>query len=856
MHLLRFRLSRLVLCFVVATALRAQPAGYGVALSLTPFGTFDTNHPDWRPAEDRLLVRGTFSLPFGVPDTDFQVRVQGQATTHTLVSAGAPGGSPATYSFQFPIPVGPTTPTGGWGVFAYGNLLRQPAHIAKPMVAELVKNGTNEVYARHMVALFDKRYDAALNPQSTVSTVSNSLGMELTGNGLNNLEALHRSTLPQPSKPAFDSVLTSNFRNFNKTKTMGTEFFDFDIPTNTKPKACVPVNSIPDAFRQTTGWDNVRNEAKAVYDSYLAAKALQDNGGNIASVVGLGFPPALLLAIALQGGASATIAATCVHSPPQPSDFELCAGSIRGDAQTLAMAGVTSTDLALGAAGDAPPTLSALNRVGRLDSTVDGKLLNFFFRYKSRELSGCTLRPRAALPESEVASNVTRHNWRMCPAMELDVLSAVNTSVIRYQLNGDADKERNRPEVLSSPTPLFELGQNVEKNTAFGACTANGFAHHASALLDEFIPRIKSALNSSWAKDSPRTQQANGLDLIFSRWETGIFGDANLAGTPTGADLQYTHEYKPLASLNQSDRFFTVFDTQAKALPSVASPSWLFASHGAYPCRDNLLPCLTGATYFNQPFDTSFSVTTNALNAVIKEQGQKQLSIVWQPTYAEIGITPPPGSQPGDLAVLNGPNLSQLHGSFGMLGNNVATIRLIPQMMPYLYMDPDPPNTAVGRTPLTYQTTMLRMELETENAISPLGDHTWLSINIHHFDPEFVLSPGQPHTNVLSPTFSSLKGFQGTVVRNAFHSSGCPMGLVLPPPPQQPPAPYPTCANVLGSRLVQPFIPLLETKLLYMLSRFPAPLRWDAAGQGGPLNWSPVDQFQSQNVITFYGRIQ
>lgn len=314
---------------------------------------------------------------------------------------------------------------------------------------------------------------------------------------------------------------------------------------------------------------------------------------------------------------------------------------------------------------------------------------------------------------------------RTCKGMEVDALQAFASQDIGYQLNGDPNSEANRPEVGVPPEPRFQLNPPMPVvNPDKGICSKPAFRPYAEDLLQTgFYTRMRNALNTAWNTGTPRTQQAWALDLIFSRWETGRFGDANLAGTRTGVDHRMTHDYVPGASINWSDRFATRYETEARALllpGNGGGRTMLYAGQGWVPCQlppQVGPPCLSNATFFGQPFDTSFFVTTGALNQVVKElAAQGVLTGLWRPTYQDLGISPPPGVPPTSAAVLDGPTLAHLHPNFAALGATPASIRIRPLMAPYTYLLPDPPANwqgpvPQGRTPLTYQTAQYELTL-------------------------------------------------------------------------------------------------------------------------------------------------
>ena len=104
---------------------------------------------------------------------------------------------------------------------------------------------------------------------------------------------------------------------------------------------------------------------------------------------------------------------------------------------------------------------------------------------------------------------------------------------------------------------------------------------------------------------------------------------------------------------------------------------------------------------------------------------------------------------------------------------------------------------------------------------------------------------------------SGQRSSRSLVIRHAFAS--CPTGPLVAPiqlPPPNPVIPHPVCGDQLAGSLFNRFRPIFLDRLTYMLSRFPAPVRFNAAGQGNNFTVNPTDRYQWTNSITFYGNLQ
>jgi hypothetical protein len=625
----------------------------------------------------------------------------------------------------------------------------------------------------------------------------------------------------------------------------------------------MPVSSAPNALQSTTAYATFLAEVTYEYAAYQAAKQMLDTG-SIASAITAAFPGLNLLVFASQAALAAKVATSCVDKLPLPSHFEVCGGTLRGDAATLTIDGIRSSNLELGTRlNSSPPNIMANNTLDRLYGEVDGKWSNFFFRYAEKPVSGCLGRPRTALQEAQIQPGSEIDNWRRCPRMGFTSRTPSNIVPIEFNINADSSPnlslEKNQVDTSLAATPLFQLGTNQDKDPQEGLCSNDGFNHNADALLDRFWERTRSSVDTVWKANTPNTQQAKSLDLVFSRLETGLYGDTNLTGSSTGRDHELIQNYNVSRSRNLTDRIVMRTDTEAKSLVSPSPLSWILTPSEIYPCNTVSFVCNPNQSAFNQNFDFSFSVTTMALNQVLKELSTSPLlTFNYEPTYNDLGISPAPGALGTDKAILDGTNLARLDPAFAALGGNVASIVVTPTIVPFTYVNPQPaPGTQQGRTNLTYHLAQLRFELVVPKPAA-VGVDVWLGGVSDFYDRQLILVPDAPASlNRLKPAYGSSAGVGFTLLQNRF--SSCAFGPILPPiqpPLPAPQIPYPTCANALAGKLHQPFSNLLRQRLLYMLSRFPAPLFFDAGGVGGALSFSYIDRYQRTNLITYYGNLQ
>ncbi len=845
---------------ILAGLLPAQitpPPTFSVASTLKHAGELSNATAGYNSATEQLTVFGGAYIPPGYNAADYHVRINNQFVAMTPV-----GLSTTDYQWSRTIPMGPTPPPGGWSGWAYAQHYTNPDRITRPVLVELVKNTSNEVMARHRVVLLDKRFHASMETQSLREDIDQGLGFEITSRGLDNLEATLRSAMPQPNLTDFNRRFSNAFAGYFTSQTgLDTTFSNTGGLT---PKACLPVNELPAGFLTTRAGLTFTAEVAAAYATYQAADALTSSG-SIPGLLLAQLTPGGLAMLAVAGGAAFVKGNSCVNEPPLPAHYELCARAIRGDTRTASIGSVSGMDLQMGTTLDvSPANLLAAGTVANVTGVVDGLSRDMFFRYSRTPLGGCLnmFRPRTDLPDDQVPIGSSLASALQCNGMNFTAANATQSVASTFEFEANSgDIERHRVEHANSPTRIFTLSNSRTRDASRGLCARDGFRHNAEALLDKFFGRARSALDTTWKEDSPTTHLANALDLVFAKWETGLYGDTNLIGSSTGADHAMTHSFDPLPSKTLNDRLWlfaktNVLSTSGGNLGS----AWVYPAAQTFPCSSSGDPCPQHQNRLGNRFDASYTVTTGALNQVLRRLSLTNLfSFNWTPTYQELGIAPPPGSNSTDVAVLNGPNLSQLNANFAVLGPNTVNISIRPTILPFTYINPEPPPTVPeGRENLTYQAIQVELQM-TSSAISPLGDTTWFSGYIDFFDPEFDLRPAQlPYADRLVPTLSGQREMVLVPIRNGFTT--CTMGPVvapIQPPPPQSPINHPTCAQGLAASLLNPLRTVLTDRLSYMLSRFPAPVRFDASGQAGTIrNFNYTEKHQWTNSITFYGNLQ
>jgi hypothetical protein len=222
----------------------------------------------------------------------------------------------------------------------------------------------------------------------------------------------------------------------------------------------------------------------------------------------------------------------------------------------------------------------------------------------------------------------------------------------------------------------------------------------------------------------------------------------------------------------------------------------------------------------------------------------------WKPTWDDLGVAPPLGAQPTDQATLSGIVLAPaIHPALATLGNATLTVVAQPTLLPFTWIPPDPvvlsgPPYDDGRYPLTYQLSQFTVDFYSDDPANP---HP-IQLVIDFYDGAFAFGFGAPEKNLLVPTLGDARW---TVTSLAWNVPGCdraPMTLPM--------AGTPTCGGLLVGALYDVFVPLLQDRMLGMLSDVPAPLRFDAAGAGVTKDAHLSDTYVGQQRVIFYARLQ
>lgn len=799
---------------------------------------FDNNTVDFNVAGQELKITGVVAgiNPANIPN--YTLFVQGMATPILF------NGNQMTYSQWVPVGPDPSWRLGNvWpGWYPYVQSFTDRTRILKPFLVELYDTVQKRVVARTRLILFDKRFFNALEHQSRRDKLDQSVVSEVSQSGLDALQPAHLGAMPQVNLDSFNSILSTRFSGFRPPAT--------EMPTNlgAANRVCVAINAADPAFRNSATYAAAYAEAVAAYTAYRTAKEFLQ----AAAAGTLPFPPSAL-ALAL---AQAAVDNACVKEPPKLDEFEVCFRTLDGISRTLRLNAINGSDLQIGSSVS-EEHIQAKTTLGRLDGRVDAALSNIFIRYNSNpgQVPPCAPRPSANMSSAEIAGSAALRAATLCAGLEVDAGSANMANWLNYRMEADpSDAEKVRFRAGAPPVPIFTL-LNKQKDADRGACADPMIRPYALAHLEQYWARLSSALDSTWDLGNPNTQEARSLTLLFSRWNTGTFGDR------PDYTLEHTFQ-KGYLLARPLDRLAAFLGSDVAVRPRFsAGPTspWVFPPPGPFPCLSPQRLCSADRNVYGQPFDVSYMITTGALNQVLRELAASDwLTFEYRPTYAELGIPPKSGQNPDVPAPLDGQTLSFINPAFADLGNTRVRIALRPTIVPFTFIDPDPPQPPPpapllqdGEAPLTYQLGQYQMDF-IGNRPGPNGTNLWLRALIDFHDPEFELNLDPvPTRNLLKAEYGPLKQMRITIVTSQFNSCGLaprtlPPGMGI----------FPTCGSQLEADVLAMIQTTLQDRLLAMLARYPAPETYDAAGRTTtPRMVNQTRKFQEEQVIVFYANL-
>jgi hypothetical protein len=747
-------------------------------------------------ADDELPLAGVAGVDYALIGVDYQILVQGRVPNS--VSPGPPG----TTLFLDDVSVGPQPPTWNAGVWPswYPNLnvFRYERHVLKPILVELVDFNTAEVVDRARIVIFDLR-EGPLNPHFGGGPLDAAMGVQLTPEGLSELDAPHRSTLPRPDLAALDDALADLIG----------PGIEGEQPV--EPDVCFELTA---DWKQLDAYKAARDRARVAYATYKGTKAFA-NG--VASAGPLG----ALLAAALQASAQGM----CVKTPVKRKNFQACVRRLDGLLTSATVGGVGKVDLSFG------PNDGQVDADVRLDgihASVDGYARDVEIRYKP-DKEVCLDRPSAVIDESEYASIDWLAEWSSCPALAFDADRAVTDPPVKLSLAAEASDaerlhvEREAPGVFGLVLPEVEA--------ASGLCADPDLVTAAEDLLWSYEASVASLVSDGWDFGSPAMHEAAAFDVLLDGFGFEL-------GTYEPADYALTAELTEVSTV-QPEGLRLHWSTEAKA--AVYAPGQNPTDFPFTP-NDDLPWSPTGTSPNAEPFDLAFTISTGHMSQILRELSGTT-RVAFSASWQDLGLTPPVGSAPEDPALLDGTALAAWHSALGDLGAHQVEIRLAPTLRPFVWMPPDTlPPELPGELPLIFNLRQYELTLVEETITS---DVVWLRAYIDLYDDLYSVEiDDEPGSRLLATGFG-----------NPFWTFMI-VDEELPSCPKEPHAVSSNpmaCERLLEGALWANLEPFVAPAIESLLSELPAPQVFDAAGEASSKRqlvalepWN-----EGQNVILF-----
>ena len=808
---------RVVLAILAVTLpVTVSAQSFSVGLSYPPEGaeiTFGATFYD--VATERVTVSGAFTYPTG--SSDYQLKINGRDfdpvwTTTTSVPDAVLGTTLVNFTTKLFVPV--------------DNQLHTPIDL------RLTQRSTG-LYKVARRTLMDLRQDANIRPRRPRLDVAASLGVQVTTNGLNQLEAAHTSSLPQPDLASFNGRLTQRAAGGpTLSVAQETRFKDAD-------KACMPLSTARE-FLGTQAWAQVYDAARAHYTVYQAVGKGSKALAKVAATTG---PAGVVAATAIKLGAAVYKNLECVRELPDPSgdQFEVCAGTIEGEVSGMSLDGVLNVDLEFVKGG---ARLSGDDTTAPVHTLIDGRQTQLFVRWAVPH-GACTMRPDVALSAGD---EVMVAPWAACSLEAVDdtMFTAKPGKAMKFDLAALGETFATS---VVTPATFTKAPLTRHVIPPASTCASPAFTPGADALINLLATNGTMTFSDTWneAAPYPVSHQVQALDDLLAPLELGAVDPFDQRRTLTFAKLE-----APVGKAGGADGLVGVLDSDVGQV-TLASAATLFYTPGTEDVTARQMPA--GNDSSGAPFDLSYTVGTTFINQVLANRSQDprwfggRLDLTWH----DFGVAPPAGVAGDAAAVLDYVTLPSLHPAFAGLGltrDDLVRLYVIPIVQPFVNIPREPlaPDGSVlpaGHAPITYQ--MSRVNLVLEKKVPGGVWEPILRFVLDFYDPDFQMDLDPAGGPYLLTAMSDRRLFGGTPT--AWKLPGCPLQASGPGDP-------PTCSEEVTGAILTPALAVLEGRLRAMVADLPAPQRFDAAGHAAlPRVLDPVNQYVWDQMITFFATV-
>jgi hypothetical protein len=520
------------------------------------------------------------------------------------------------------------------------------------------------------------------------------MSLQLTTPGIEKLGETLASSQPYPDMASFNQALQSDVSKFDDEKTL----------TASAP-ICVPLNSIPE-FKQLPAWPKVRDEARALYTTYQSLEATVCSDENQGLACG-GTAVALVTGTVLLGPAGAAAAALASAQPaaqcaacqamerwctkeewPEADDFEVCFDGFSGSLVSQNVSELSAMRLSV--PDDRDNELDLDVSFSDIDTRVDIRLSNFSIRY-AEGANNCLFRPEQDVPQSEIDNNFELARELSCPNAQVFADSACTSCKPDFPAFPDrqsfpepfglaisqADKEKFVATDLGDASIMLKgLQANLPGNTV---CTDPGapsaVADNAQDLLETFYQESFNLLNYTWERDWSTKSRAENITDLFSPLHTGL-PESDYARD----DLQFID-----LSLNSVDGLIAEQSVNVESGPlSIMPPAAML--YKGYELGGAIY---TGGTSPVGDFDVQQTLNLAYLNRRIAAQYRDTMAISLNPSWEDLGLTPPAGVAPTLPVPMTADVLGQWNPVFLPLNGLPVAFNVQVPVLPFTWMEPD-----------------------------------------------------------------------------------------------------------------------------------------------------------------------
>lgn len=777
---------------------------------------------------DRYLISGSYTFPTAAA-ADYEIKLNGQFldpvwTVFTPVASGDPALTAFAFTSKVAFPIDDD------------RLFRT--------VSLIMTHRPSGRYKRSHITLIDLRKDDRIIPRRFRSDVADGLGVQLTTTGLDALEATHVASLPDPDLADFNARLQSRVTGYPKRA------LALDTGFGQNDKACIPLSQAQ-SLLGTEAWAALLADAQAQYTLYEAAG--RGKRAFAAAVNALPVGGTLASAV-INLTATAYRAAACVREAPDPiggAHVEVCVNTIDGTIVDMDIDGVRDVDLTFAKGG---AVVAGKVTTDRATTTIDASLSNVFLRW-SVPHGLCTMRPSEMLTRGDLVSrDFTEFSSCQNITVVDDFLATVKpnnlqTRPARFDLAiepGDSERLGATSRVAATFTSDPMSSINVPATTS---CAVTGLLRPTMDLANLMADDIAAATSDTWneAVPFPVGHQVQAIDDLLSPLEVGTVGPGDI-----DRELTYTELKAPVGVVDGANGLVGLMRTDVTR-QGTTSPLGLFYTPGDETVEARQSP--SGNDPSGQPFDLAYTVSTAFLNQVLRERSQmpQWLAGNLQLTWGDFGLASPGSGGTNDPIVLDMDTLPLIHPAFGALGltrDDQVRLRVYPLTQPVVNIPREPiyPNGTLalpGNGWVTYQ--MGRLKVALEKSVAGAAPETIVSFVVSFYDPGFELSTDPMGGPSLLAALGGSAAIGGVAV--GWKVPGCQLSASLVGAP-------PTCSEQVSSRLMGAVLPVLQSRLVGMLSDIPAPQRFDAAGRStSPVVLTPRPPYVWDQMITFFANV-